>query len=115
MALAVVCCYARPETPKEDIEAYIESTDFTANEEGGYKRSYKTSNKITQEEESDGINIVEGSYSFVDPDGKLHVVKYIAGAGIGFKPIGEDIHPDVSAAVELNLKNPPQKEEDRIF
>jgi hypothetical protein len=115
VTLAIACVFARPEVPAEDIEAFIESADFTANQEGGYKHSVKTSNNIKLEEESDGTNIVEGSYSYVDPDGKLHVVKYIAGAGIGFKPIGEDIHPDVSAAVELNLKNPPQEEKDRIF
>lgn len=38
-------------------------------------------------------------------------VTYIAGAGIGFQPTGDDIHPDVSAAVELNLKNPPQEKD----
>lgn len=50
--------------------------------------------------------------SFVDPDGKTHTVTYIAGAGIGFQPTGDDIHPEVSAAVELNLKNPPEKTEE---
>jgi hypothetical protein len=30
--------------------------------------------------------------------------------GIGFQPISDDIHPDVIAAVERNLKNPPQEE-----
>lgn len=48
----------------------------------------------------------------VDPEGKTHVVTYIAGAGIGFQPTGDDIHPEVSAAVELNLKNPPKKEDE---
>lgn len=51
------------------------------------------------------------SDSYVDPDGKTHTVTYIAGAGIGFQPTGDDIHPEVSAAVELNLKNPPQETE----
>jgi hypothetical protein len=31
--------------------------------------------------------------------------------GIGFKPTGDDIHPDIVSAIDLNLKNPPQKEE----
>jgi hypothetical protein len=42
-------------------------------------------------------------------------VTYIAGAGIGFQPTGDDIHPEVAAAVELNLKNPPQKPEDAKY
>lgn len=41
----------------------------------------------------------------------FNTVTYIAGAGIGFQPTGDDIHPEVAAAVELNLKNPPQEEE----
>lgn len=99
------------DTLPQDFEAHIESTDFKVNDESGYKFGYKTSNNIKIEEESDGQNIVEGSYSYVDPEGKTHTVTYIAGAGIGFQPTGDDIHPEVSAAVELNLKNPPQKNE----
>lgn len=100
---------AAADTPLEDIEAIVEDADFRVNEEGGYKSSYKTSNNIKAEEEGDGQKVVEGSYSYVDPDGKTHTVTYIAGAGIGFKPISDDIHPDVIAAVEKNLKNPPQE------
>lgn len=55
---------------------------------------------------SEFLNILENNQNW-DPK--------IIGAGIGFKPTGDDIHPEVSAAVELNLKNPPQKEEDRIY
>lgn len=98
-----------------DYEAHIEATNFKVNEEGGYKHGYKTSNMIKVDEESDGTNIVEGSYSYVDPDGRTHTVTYIAGAGIGFQPTGDDIHPEVVAAVELNLKNPPQDEKDRKY
>lgn len=116
-SLAIACLLiasACGETLPIDYEAHIEQTDFKINEDAGYKFGYKTSNNIKIEEESDGQNIVEGSYSYVDPDGKTHTVTYIAGAGIGFQPTGDDIHPEVSAAVELNLKNPPQKEEDRV-
>lgn len=42
-------------------------------------------------------------------DGRTHTVTYIAGAGIGFQPTGDDIHPEVAAGIELNLKNPPQE------
>lgn len=104
------------DTPKEDYEAHIESGDFKINDDdAGYKFGYKTSNNIKIEEESDGRDIVEGSYSYVDPDGRTHTVTYIAGAGIGFQPTGDDIHPEVSAAVELNLKNPPLKDEEKKF
>lgn len=108
LLFASICADTLP----EDYEAHIESTDFKINEDSGYKYGYKTSNNIKIEEESDGQNIVEGSYSYIDPDGRTHTVTYIAGAGIGFQPTGDDIHPEVSAAVELNLKNPPQKHED---
>lgn len=43
---------------------------------------------------------------------RIEFLRYIAGAGIGFKPTGDDIHPEVSAAVELNLKNPPEEKKD---
>lgn len=69
------------ETPIEDIEAQVEQADFKVNDEAGYKFTYKTSNNIKAEEEGDGQKIVEGSYSYVDPDGKTHTVTYIAGAG----------------------------------
>lgn len=101
------------DTPAEDFEAHIEATDFKLTDDGGFKYGYKTSNNIKLEEESDGQNVVEGSYSYVDPDGKTHTVTYIAGAGIGFQPTGDDIHPEVSAGIELNLKNPPLETEDK--
>lgn len=110
LAFAVFIASVYAETPIEDIEAHVEENDFKANDDAGYKYNYRTSNKIQATEEGDGTNIVEGSYSYVDPEGKTHTVTYIAGAGIGFKPLGDDIHPDVSAAIDLNLKNPPQEE-----
>lgn len=70
---------AAADTKPEDYEAHIEQTDFKTNEDASYKYQYQTSNKIKIEEESDGQNIVEGSYSYVDPDGKTHTVTYIAG------------------------------------
>jgi hypothetical protein len=105
----VLVALAAADTPIEDIEAVVEQADFRVNEEGGYKTVYKTSNNIKAEEEGDGQKVVEGSYSYVDPDGKTHTVTYIAGAGIGFKPLSDDIHPDINKAIELNLKNPPQE------
>jgi hypothetical protein len=56
---------AKADTKPEDYEAQIEQTDFKVNDESGYKFNYKTSNNIKIEEESDGRNIVEGSYSYV--------------------------------------------------
>lgn len=113
MAFTVLIAAAIAETPIEDIEAHVEENDFKANDDAGYKFNYRTSNKIQATEEGDGQKIVEGSYSYVDPDGKTHTVTYIAGAGIGFQPLGDDIHPDVVAAVERNLKNPPQEEKEQ--
>lgn len=115
MSVAALIASAFAETPQEDIEAQVEQADFRVNEEAGYKYTYKTTNNIKASEEGDGQKVVEGSYSYVDPDGKTHTVTYIAGAGIGFQPLGDDIHPDVVAAVERNLKNPPQEEKDRIY
>jgi Insect cuticle protein len=66
--IASVCC----DTPIEDIEAQVEQADFRVNEEGGYKTQYKTTNNIQAQEEGDGQKVVEGSYSYVDPDGKKH-------------------------------------------
>lgn len=65
---------ASAETSPVDYEAHIESSDFKTNDESGYKYGYSTSNKIKIAEESDGTDIVEGSYSYVDPDGRTHTV-----------------------------------------
>jgi Insect cuticle protein len=67
--IASVCADTKP----EDYEAHIEQTDFEKNAESGYKFGYKTSNNLKISEEGDGTNVVEGSYSYVDPDGKTHV------------------------------------------
>ena len=62
------------------------------------------------QEEGDGKDVVEGSYSYVDPDGKTHTVTYTGGTNMGFIPAGDDIHPEIIAAIQLNLKNPPKVE-----
>lgn len=75
-ALAVACVLIASvcaDTKPEDYEAHIEQTDFEKTDESGYKYGYKTSNNIKIAEEGDGTNVVEGSYSYVDPDGKTHV------------------------------------------
>lgn len=82
VSILVIAVCARPDTKPEDYEAQIEQTDFKVNDESGYKVKYqsknhriffkfiflqfgyKTSNNIKIEEESDGRNIVEGSYSY---------------------------------------------------
>jgi Insect cuticle protein len=74
--LAFACAFialACADTLPIDYEAQIEQTDFTVNQENGYKFGYKTTNNIKIAEEGDGQKVVEGSYSYVDPDGRTHV------------------------------------------
>lgn len=107
--LCLLIASVAAEQRAEDVEAVVEQNDFVINEDSGYKFNYKTSNSIKAEEEGDGVNIVEGSYSYLEPDtGRTVVVTYTAGAGIGFNPIGNVVHPQVAAAVERNLKNPKE-------
>lgn len=65
--LLIASACARPDTKPEDYEAQVQENDFVVNEDSGYKYGYKTSNNIKVAEEGDGSNIVEGSYSYVDP------------------------------------------------
>merc|ERR1739838_59742 len=53
-------------------------------ESGSYSFMVETENGITREEKSDG-NVVTGSYSFVHPDGSVHILSYIADKN-GFRP-----------------------------
>lgn len=77
MSLAVVCALiaiSTADTLPIDYEAHIEETDFKVNEDGSYKQNFKTSNNIKIEEESDGQNVVEGSYSYI---GKIKIFSLI--------------------------------------
>ena len=74
----------------------------------GYKYSFKTSNQLEKDEVSKN-DVVTGEYSYVDSEGQTVRVTYTAGAGIGFNPKSNIIDPAIQAAVELNLKNPPQE------
>jgi len=112
VSFALLIVAALADTKKEDIEATVDQNDFTVNDESGYKFGYKTSNNIKVVEEGDGQKVVEGSYSYVDDEGKTRTITYVAGDGIGFSPSGDGIHPEVLAAIELNLKNPPQTKEE---
>ena len=74
----------------------------------GYRYSFKTSNQLEKDEVSKN-DVVTGEYSYVDSEGQTVRVTYTAGAGIGFNPKSNIIDPAIQAAVELNLKNPPQE------
>lgn len=91
----------------EEFDAVIENEEVKFNEDQGYQYNFETSNNIKQRQEGDGESIVEGEYSYVDPDGRLVRVTYTAGAGIGFNPKSEIIDPAIQEGVELVLKNPP--------
>jgi myosin heavy subunit len=77
-------------------------------DDGNWSFGYRTSNNIEVHEESENTDIVKGEYSYVDPDGRLVKVTYIAGAGIGFVPYSNVIDDAIMKSIELNLKNPPQ-------
>ncbi|CAL4095919.1 unnamed protein product, partial [Meganyctiphanes norvegica] len=51
---------------------------------GSYSFVIETDNGIKREEKSDGT-VVTGSYSFVHPDGTVHVLRYIADKD-GYRP-----------------------------
>ena len=76
----------------------------------GYDYKFKTTNNI-EKGESSAAEVVTGEYSYVDPEGRTVKVTYTAGAGIGFNPKSDIIHPEIQEAVELNLKNPAEPEE----
>lgn len=57
-------------------DAVIEKEEVKFNEDQGYQYLFETSNKIKARQEGDGESIVEGEYSYVDPDGRLVRVTY---------------------------------------
>lgn len=57
-------------------------------------RSFETENRISQQEtgqlKNEDTNSVQGSYSFVGPDGVTYTINYVADEN-GFQPIGEHL------------------------
>ncbi len=60
----------------EEYDAVIEKEEVTFNDNQGYLYNFETSNQIKQRQEGDGESIVEGEYSYVDPEGRLVRVTY---------------------------------------
>lgn len=77
--------------------------------DGSWSYGYKTSNNIEVHHESaDNNDIQRGEYSYIDPDGRLIQVIWMAGAGIGFVPQSNVIDDAIVQSIELNLQNPPE-------
>lgn len=85
--------------------------ELAINPDNSYRYSYETSNNIKAEEEGDGVSKVQGSYSYIDPDGNPVNVQYEAGENIGFKPSGDGIHPAILKALDYILSHLPPKED----
>ncbi|KAG6451801.1 hypothetical protein O3G_MSEX007338 [Manduca sexta] len=96
VALAAVAVAALPEPPK------ILKSEFDSQPEGGYHFAYETEDGIsrsekgelkqTVDEENQPLNVVvvRGSYSYVDPEGKLQQFNYVADEN-GFQLEGQSI------------------------
>jgi len=112
VALIALVGFASAAIDTKDVEAtIIDGSEKVAEylTQTGYDYKFKTSNNIEKSEIADlAKDTVTGEYSYISPEGTPVKVTYTAGAGIGYYPKGDHIHPEILAAIELNLKNPPE-------
>merc|ERR1712189_46906 len=85
------CCFALPSPQNQ-----------TPNENGDYRFSFQNSDQRDRQARQEsgfgsGSEVVEGSYSFLSPEGDQVSVSYRADEN-GYYPQGESIHPALARA-----------------
>ena len=104
-----------------DYDSEILDDKFLLKPDSSYKYKFKTTNIIQVEQEGDGRDIVEGSYSYVSViwrhwwnewlNGNCRSIPMAAHTPwLTLHTTGDDIHPSISAVVDLVLKNPETEE-----
>jgi len=90
-----------PNPPMPSLNVPFVGGQFHAQDEMGQYAFGHHGGSSTRVETRDYLGRVTGSFSYVNPEGEVHVRKYAAASGIGFKVAGSDIPvdtPEVAAA-----------------
>merc|ERR1712142_797199 len=90
-----------PNPPMPRLDVPFVGGQFHAQDEHGQYAFGHHGGSNTRVETRDYLGRVTGSFSYVNPEGDVHVRKYAAASGIGFKVAGSDIPvdtPEVAAA-----------------
>jgi hypothetical protein len=83
------------EYENDDIATGINNDYYDDNPDRSYKYEF-SADGYSKTESSDASGYVEGSYSYVDDQGKHRSLSYRAGADIGFVPFeAEGLHPEI--------------------
>jgi len=90
-----------PNPPMPRLDVAFVGGQFHAQDEMGQYAFGHHGGSNTRVETRDYLGRVTGSFSYVNPEGDVHVRKYAAASGMGFKVAGSDIPvdtPEVAAA-----------------
>merc|ERR1712106_1063520 len=90
-----------PNPPMPRLDVPFVGGQFHAQDENGAYAFGHHGGSNTRVETRDYLGRVTGSFSYVNPEGDVHVRKYAAASGMGFKVAGSDIPvdtPEVAAA-----------------
>merc|ERR1711962_447782 len=90
-----------PNPPMPTLDVPFRGGQFHAQDELGQSAFGHHGGSNTRVEARDYLGRVTGSFSYVNPEGDVHVRKYAAASGMGFKVAGSDIPvdtPEVAAA-----------------
>jgi len=90
-----------PNPPMPRLDVPFVGGQFHAQDEMGQYAFGHHGGSNTRVETRDYLGRVTGSFSYVNPEGDVHVRKYAAASGMGFKVAGSDIPvdtPEVAAA-----------------
>merc|ERR1711962_1350527 len=90
-----------PNPPMPSLDVPFRGGQFHAQDELGQYAFGHHGGSNTRVEARDYLGRVTGSFSYVNPEGDVHVRKYAAASGMGFKVAGSDIPvdtPEVAAA-----------------
>lgn len=98
-----------------DKDAYIEKYDSVVNPDGSFRYAVQTSNGIAAESQGDQNGNVQGSYSWISPEGEDVGISYIAD-DYGYRASGRSIPtpppiPEhIIKALRYIAENPPAPE-----
>ncbi|CAL4102791.1 unnamed protein product [Meganyctiphanes norvegica] len=92
-----------PNPPMPSLDAPFVGGKFHAQDEMGQYAFGHYGGPNTRVETRDYLGRVTGSFSYINPEGDVHVRKYAAAPGMGFKVAGSDIPVDTPEVASVKL------------
>ena len=94
-----------PNPPMPSLNVPFVGGQFHAQDEMGQYTFGHHGGSNTRVETRDYLGRVTGSFSYVNPEGDVHVRKYAAASGIGFKVAGSDIPVDTPEVAQAKISH----------